>query len=364
MRQMMRKSERYTFTQNTPRQHRQTTGRRGQRSTGRGVLRLPFAAVLAIFLLLLACAAFRAVTMPEAMDIHVEGMMPLGTLLDSVVPAGVWTCVAGGVAIFVCAVLLTSIVVRYSVSPVRTYLPMSLYMAAACGAYLPEASVSAMLLPLILADACSNAVESFRRTYRFGQVFQSAFLVGMAPMLYAPSIVAVLIVPVTLVLYRRTAREAVAAVIGVMMPLFLCSMAWWVAGESFGYMAEELADNLFARQTVSLSDAVADGGIAIQLYFGVYGLLTLLSMVVVLVNMSSMRTRPRRVAIHFMWLAVICGGIVYLSGGNAVSLWILAVPCSVLLSMLFVYRSGWASILVYILFIVSALLPNMAPWLR
>ena len=204
------------------------------------VIRQPLGVVAATFVIMMACVVIRVTTAPYPAETDLAADMPLGRAIDSLFPTGAAACTVGLVAAILNATLLAGMIVRYSVSAVRTYLPMAVYAMTAYGICFPAGSVSATLVPLLLILGSTQMIAAFKRSYQFEHVFKSAFCIGLLPMLYAPALPLVLIVPVTLVLYRRTLREAVVAAAGLLLPFFICSVVWWGLGDSFGLMGHEL----------------------------------------------------------------------------------------------------------------------------
>ena len=169
------------------------------------VIRQPLGVVAATFVIMMACVVIRVTTAPYPAETDLAADMPLGRAIDSLFPTGAAACTVGLVAAILNATLLAGMIVRYSVSAVRTYLPMA-YAMTAYGICFPAGSVSATLVPLLLILGSTQMIAAFKRSYQFEHVFKSAFCIGLLPMLYAPALPLVLIVPVTLVLYRRTLR--------------------------------------------------------------------------------------------------------------------------------------------------------------
>ena len=183
------------------------------------VIRQPLGVVAATFVIMMACVVIRVTTAPYPAETDLAADMPLGRAIDSLFPTGAAACTVGLVAAILNATLLAGMIVRYSVSAVRTYLPMAVYAMTAYGICFPAGSVSATLVPLLLILGSTQMIAAFKRSYQFEHVFKSAFCIGLLPMLYAPALPLVLIVPVTLVLYRRTLREAVVAAAGLLLQI-------------------------------------------------------------------------------------------------------------------------------------------------
>ncbi len=329
---------------------------------GPDVIRQPLGVIIATFAAMLACVVVRATSAPYPAESALCADMPLGRAIDSLLPAGAASCTAGVLATFLNATLLAGMIVRYSVSTVRTYLPMIIYLMAACGVWFPVGSASAALVPLLLTAAAIQSIAAFKRSYQFGHVFKSAFCVGLIPMIYAPAVLIVPIVPVTLALYRRTPREAVVAVAGLFLPLLMCSVVWWGLGEPFRYTAASLYEKTFAATGgTTLAELYAGTGAPVRAYLGLFAALTLCSVCIILRALPALRTRARKIYIHFLWLSVLCLATAFLPGSSLVSLGMLAVPCCVTVSACFIRHRGWIPFAAYLLLAVLMLYINLFP---
>ncbi|MEE0054897.1 MAG: hypothetical protein U0I70_01000, partial [Alistipes inops] len=114
------------------------------------VIRQPLGVVAATFVIMMACVVIRVTTAPYPAETDLAADMPLGRAIDSLFPTGAAACTVGLVAAILNATLLAGMIVRYSVSAVRTYLPMAVYAMTAYGICFPAGSVSATLVPLLL----------------------------------------------------------------------------------------------------------------------------------------------------------------------------------------------------------------------
>lgn len=257
------------------------------------VIRQPLGVVAATFVIMMACVVIRVTTAPYPAETDLAADMPLGRAIDSLFPTGAAACTVGLVAAILNATLLAGMIVRYSVSAVRTYLPMAVYAMTAYGICFPAGSVSATLVPLLLILGSTQMIAAFKRSYQFEHVFKSAFCIGLLPMLYAPALPLVLIVPVTLVLYRRTLREAVVAAAGLLLPFFICSVVWWGLGDSFGLMGHELLAGTTLGEDTALPALFGEKGVWSKVYIGLFAALTLCSAIIILRTLPSLRTRAK-----------------------------------------------------------------------
>lgn len=239
---------------------------------------------------------------------------------------------------------------------------MIIYTMTAYGIYIPLNSVSAAIAPLLLIASCAEMIASFRRSYQFGHLFKSAFYLGILPMIYAPSAILILLLPVALVLYDRTLREVIVAVAGVLLPFLLCSTGWWYAGESWGYLSTQLYENTISSGvSVSFFESITEAAITTKIYLCLYIALTLYSVFIIFRKLPTLRTRAKKIYHHFLWLLLFCLGMLFIPGGSIISLGLLAVPGCVIASTFFIRHSGWIYLCVYLLLLGLVFTINILP---
>lgn len=322
--------------------------------------------VIVTFLAMMIVILWRVAVVPNSFETSVAADMPLGRLIDGITGGFIpLTYFIGIIIAFINASLLTGIILRYSVSVVRTYLPMIIYAMIAFGVCVPVGSLSAFFASLILILSSASMIAAFRRSYQFGNVFKSAFFLGILPMMYAPSVVLVLIIPVTLILYQRTFREWIVALTGFCLPFLLCSVGWWIAGESFGYIWETMAADIFAGSaSMSVTDVFLNSELLVKIVVAIYVLLAVYSIFLILFRLAGMRTRARKIYLHFIWLLILCIAMIFLPSSNIISIGLIAVPASVVISAFFIKRSGWITVAVYVFLLLMMFLMNLFPLFR
>lgn len=326
------------------------------------VIRQPLGVIIATFAAIMAVIIVRVSATPYPIEEAITAGMPLGRFIDRLFPDPVSSCITGIVFAFLSATMLTGIIVRYSVSSIRTYLPMIIYTLTAYGIYFPVGSVSATVIPLLLTMSCGRMIASFKRSYQFGNVFRAGFYLGIIPMIYAPGMLLIAILPAALVIYRRTLRESAVALAGLLLPWLYCSVIWWGAGEPWNYISGQLIDGVtFAGTAPSFLKTLVTADIWKKSFLALYSGIALYSVTVILRRLRSMRTRARKIYIHFLWLFLLCIGLLFIPGGNITSLALLAVPGCVIVTAFFIRYRGWLPLGLYLLLIAAVVCINISP---
>ena len=183
---------------------------------------------LFFFALLLLLFWKHSLAEPVPFDPLSAGDMPLGTVLAGVARRlPVFSGILSAVLAFAGGVVLTRIVSRNMILLERTYMPILLYPAVGCSAYFGPESLPALAASFLTIASFDTILVSFRRTARFGSLFNATILAGAALLVWSHTIVYVLLLPFALVVFKRSGREWIVAWVGMLLPLAICSYIEW-----------------------------------------------------------------------------------------------------------------------------------------
>lgn len=201
--------------------------------------------------------------------------------------------------IIVNSLLAARIVTRYSASVVRSFVPMVLYIIAACATTIQTGSVIPQLTATLLIAGSSRLIRSFKRALIFAPLFEGFFLIGIIPLLYPNAFPIVLLSLMLMPIYERTPREWLAGLAGALLPTILCAWLWWLFAEQD--VATTLNENLFALSNsgLQIADLFTIDRLSEGVLLSFMTLIVLCSLVSLIVAGSSMRTRPKKINWHF-----------------------------------------------------------------
>lgn len=174
------------------------------------------------------------------------GTMPLlgGALARFQAAYPVWARLAAGFMILFTGMCTGRIAIRYNLYGVSTCLPIPLYAIIACGIFSGGNYLTAFAASMLLALATKNYCRSYCNGYGFDAIFRASLYLGLLPLVYAPATPLVLILPLAILLFRRTFREAVVAVAGLILPILTACYVSWGAGGEFTAPVMTLADTV------------------------------------------------------------------------------------------------------------------------
>ncbi|MDR0954332.1 MAG: hypothetical protein LBM20_02990 [Rikenellaceae bacterium] len=288
-------------------------------------------------------------------DAAMAGLMPLGQwLAEWFAVHTVWNEIVSFLLCLLNAFYLTRILARNLIYRERTYIPALIYLIVARGYALSGGTIIGLAVAFLLILAFDNMIQSHGRAHYSGYFLHAGVALGLAPILYAPAVVFLLLLPLGFMLFRQNGRNVVIALLGYLLPIFFASYILWGMGDDFGATLRQL----FASLVTSASEGGLPGVIARMgpWDYGLLGLLLLLTVTALVQfgqNRESMRRRALRGNTLLVWMLILAVGMTALPGRSAVVLPIVAVPLAAIIPACFNRRTGWWPNLLYALMIGS-----------
>lgn len=262
-----------------------------------------------------------------------------GTIPAVAAPLGVWTAAlrchypvlaaAASIAMLLAAGFLVGrSTVRAELYATRCFLAMPLFGVVGCGILLSDDYLTQSLTLLLVVLASRNFYNSFHRHYCFDRMFRGALYVGTIPLVYAPGVGFVLLIPLVVRLFRRTMRESIVALAGLLLPLFLISFLHWAFCGGFDVPLRQIVS---AATTDSGYRFFGGNTLLSLIAWGMVLFLTLLSSASLLMDLYTMRTKPRNLLFYNLYLLFVVCGIYFVQGSTAITLTLCAPAAATLL---------------------------------
>ena len=325
------------------------------------ILKQPIPTLLATFALLLTVQTLRARLAPTPAE-SIEGILsPLGVWIDTTL-GNIGSLVAVILSAIISSVIITRIISCYSLSVVRSIVPMVLFVVSVCGVTFPIGSAAIMAVMLMVVHATDLMIMSFKRSERFSEVMRASFWTGLAALIVPDLVYVLALLPLQWLIWQRSPREMVAGAIMALLPLLPASFAWWVGGKEPLWFAEAWSQSITPLRAPSLGvlyDSV--GALLPTILFGVLLLLTLVSILVTLGGFNSMRLRARKGHIYFITLYLVGLFMLLLGSEPAVALPLMGYASVPFIHTFFVRRKGALGVIIYIMVVVIALAAAILP---
>ena len=240
--------------------------------------------------------------------------------------------VAAGLLLAGTALTAGRIAVRYNLSANGALLAIPLCAAASCGMFLSGDCLLYALAAWFLARAVRCYCLSFRNEYTFSHLFRGSLYLGLLPLLSVPLLPLTALLPVALLLFKRTFREGIVALSGALLPFLTACYLSWACGGSFTEPFDRTADMLAAAPRLHLF-AGQPVVVLLQLLWWLSGVLC--AVFVFLSNPYAFSTRARAVLTFVLWTMVGAGASFFLPGASTGLFMAAAFPASLLLPLLF-----------------------------
>ena len=257
------------------------------------------------------------------------------------------------VMLFVAGFLIGRSSVRAELYATRCFLAMPLFGVVSCGVLLSSDYLTQSLTLLLLVLASRNYYNSFHRHYCFDRMFRGSLYVGLIPLLYAPGAGLLLLIPLVVLLFRRTLREVAVAVAGLLLPaLTLCYVNWAAGGEFLAPVAEP-GSAFIAGTPLSLFLSTPVHNLVLP---GAVFLLDLTALLFFLSDIHALGTKPRlififNISVLLLTAAALCG-----PAATPATVALAAVPSAVLLPFMFVRIHRAIALPLYLLLLASAVI--------
>ena len=112
------------------------------------------------------------------------------------------------------------ITIRYNLYTVGTCLPIPLYAIVACGIATGGNYLAGFAASMLLALATKNYCRAFCNGYGFDAIFRASLYLGLMPLVYAPGLPMLLLLPLILQETGIWLAVPVAEALGVMVSVF------------------------------------------------------------------------------------------------------------------------------------------------
>lgn len=287
--------------------------------------------------------------------------MPLGILLERFSTdkpvTGALLC---SILIFINSGLLIRIVSRNMILADRSYLPIIFYVTIGAGCMLGYNSLPVFVLSFFLIGAYGLMLSSFRRTVRYGDLFNSTLLTGMALLVWSHAIVYLFLLPISLVIFKKDGRGWIVALTGYVLPLAICSYVYWGMGYPILYVFERLWNGITGMFVTEFSPV---GWLhpALLLFWGISLVVGVLSVISSIKRVSTMRTRTYKAFVYFLWI-LICSLLPFcLPGRSLLDCVLLAVPMAILIPLYFIRHQNLIAQIIYLLLLGCIIVYNLFP---
>ncbi len=243
--------------------------------------------------------------------------------------------------------------IRYNLYSVSTCLAIPLYGCLVSNFVVGDRFLTAALAAALLTLAFKNFSRSFCNGFGFDAIFRASLYLGMLPLVDSAMLPMLLMLPLAIVLFRRTLREATVAVVGVLLPGLAVAYINWGAGGNFlapfTLAATTFVDGLPLQlfTTLPIQQLALLGGMLV---------LDLLSMLFFFSDIYAVGTKARFILLFNIGILILSAATLCGPAADRGAMAILAVPSAILLPFMMVRTHRPVSFIFYLLLLLSATL--------
>ena len=245
---------------------------------------------------------------------------------------------------------------RYNLYSVGSCLAIPLYAVIACGLAVGNNFLAAFSAPALLILALKNFCRSYSNGYSFDAVFRASLYLGLLPLVSASSLPMLLMLPIAVLLFRRTLREVVVAVAGLLLPVFILCYVNWGAGGAFFAPLTALSAAFWSGAPLMLFTALPLPLLALS---GGILLLDLLCILFFLSDIYAVGSKPRLILIFNIGILILTAAVLCGPAANRGSIALMAVPSAALLPFMFVRIHRAVALPLYLLMLASTVISTV-----
>lgn len=277
-------------------------------------------------------------------------LMPGALFADFQSDYPVWSRLIAGFLIFFTGMCTARVAIRFNLYSVSTCISVPLYAIIACGLGTGDDYLASFFASALLALSVKNFCLSYSNGYKFDPIFRASLYLGALIILYIQALPLLLLLPFTVLLFRRTLRETIVALTGLLLPLLLLCYANWGAGGIFTAPLVQLGRDFITGVPLHLFISLPISTLAL---LGAIFLLTLFAVIFFLTHIYSAGSKPRFIILYnigvlLLTLPLGCG-----PAATTGSFALLAIPAAILLPVFFVRIRRSIGLVIYLLLLVA-----------
>ncbi len=243
--------------------------------------------------------------------------------------------------------------VRYNLYAVASCLAIPLFGVVVCGLCAGDDYLTAFVVATLVALVGKNFCRAFCNGYGFDAIFRGAFYLGLLLLVYPPALPLLLLLPFAVLLFRRTLREVLVALVGLCVWPLAFGYVGWAAGGRFTAPFEGLWSGFVGGYPFGL---LLETPVPLLVLLASVLLLTLFAILVFLRDIYFVGTRARFTLMYaigalLLSVAALCG-----PAATPAAYAFVAAPAAMLMPVLFVRIRPVYSLPVYLLLLAGALL--------
>lgn len=277
--------------------------------------------------------------------------MPDRLLLSFQTAHPVWSKTVTVLCILITGLAAGRLAVRYNLYSVTSCLSIGLYALFACAIGGGTTYLASFVAATFLGLSVKNFARAFCNGYAFDALFRASLYLGLTVLTAPAALPLLLLLPLSVVLFRRTLRETVVAAAGLLAgPLAFAYLNWGLGGAFTAPLAYAF-DSFLTGVPLGLFASLPPERIAALagiLLLDIAGIFCLLS------DLYAVGTKARFILLFHTGALLLCGLLLPGPAAASGTALLAAFPSAVLLPFLFVRMHRAVSTPLYLLLLAAA----------
>lgn len=293
---------------------------------------------------------------PDELALPTYGRLAIPTIEELLVrfqsSFPVWSRTVGALLMLFSGMSLGRLTLRYNLYSVGTCLAIPFFAAI-------SAALSAggdLLTPLLGATLLTLSVKNFARSYcngyGFDALFRASLYLGVLQLVLPPTLPLVALLPLAVVRFHRTLREAVVALAGLLLPLLAFGYINWGAGGELWAPCRLVAKAFSEGAALETLRALEPQQLIAP---GVIALLDLTAIAFFLADSYAAGNKPRAIFNFEIGVLVLTVASLFTPAATPALILLFAVPSAVIIPFLVVRIHRLAALIIYAILVGGGL---------
>lgn len=257
------------------------------------------------------------------------------------------TILTGGIMAYL-AIKLGQMTLRYNLYGVTSYLSMELYPLLVMGVMINVSSLKMAFVSILILFSISRYMSSYRAVNCAGALLSGGFALGGAALMYPPAILLWLVTPVMVVLFDRTTREVIVAIVALLIVPFAAIYIEWLMGGDFLDLVGDFIAAITSKSGFSILDSF-NGVSIIMLALILYMTINAIFAISLLENTVKAKRRLRLISVY----AVTSIAMLMLPSADSSVFGLFAISSSLLIPITMIKLGRMMSLILFVALLVG-----------
>lgn len=266
----------------------------------------------------------------------------------------IWSSIISSILIILTGFGVGRLTVRYNLYVNSSSLAIPIYGVFACGIVMIDDYLIAYIISYLLMFAIKLYFLGYKLTkYGFDSIFKGSLILGLMPYIYPASILLILLIPISILQFRRSSKEFIVSVSGFILPSLLISYtSWMLLDEPWVYILN-LKESILQNIT---TEVVWYLPIYTLIVLGCYTLIFLVSCYYYMKNRYCSSTKALNIVIFNIYLLLSTVVMLFMPAATTAVFALIAVPVAMFIPIALVNFKNIIALTIYALLLTSSLL--------